>query len=51
MIGLLKMDPSQRLTGEQALMHEYFDDIREPDVVGEGDTAANMSILQNVVSA
>ena len=31
MIGLLKMDPSQRLTGDQALMHEYFDDVREPD--------------------
>jgi cyclin-dependent kinase-like len=31
MIGLLKMDPSQRLNGEQALMHEYFDDVREPD--------------------
>ena len=31
MMGLLKMDPADRLTGEQALMHEYFDDIREAE--------------------
>jgi cyclin-dependent kinase-like len=30
MTGLLKMDPSERFTGEQALAHPYFDDIREP---------------------
>ena len=35
MIGLLKMDPSDRLTGEQALRHPYFDDIREPEVEEE----------------
>ena len=35
MVGLMKMDPSQRLTGEQALMHEYFDDIREAEDVIE----------------
>lgn len=35
MIGLLKMDPSERLTGEQALRHAYFDDIREPEVEEE----------------
>lgn len=38
MIGLLKMDPAQRLTGEQALMNEYFDDIREPEVEAEIST-------------
>jgi hypothetical protein len=38
MIGLLKMDPAQRLTGEQALQHEYFDDIREPEVEAEIST-------------
>ena len=32
MCGLLKMDPAERLTSEQALMHVYFDDIREPEV-------------------
>lgn len=35
MIGLLKMDPSERLTGEQALRHKYFDDIREPELEAE----------------
>lgn len=35
MCGLLKMDPSERLTSEQALMHVYFDDIREPEVEQE----------------
>lgn len=38
MIGLLKMDPASRLTGEQALLHEYFDDIREPEVDAEMST-------------
>jgi cyclin-dependent kinase-like len=38
MIGLLKMDPRQRLTGEQALMHEYFDDVREPGIEMEMST-------------
>ena len=28
MSGLLKMDPAERLTGEQALQHPWFDDIR-----------------------
>jgi len=28
MVGLLQMDPSNRLTGEQALQHPWFDDIR-----------------------
>jgi serine/threonine protein kinase len=31
MIGLLKMDPAERLTGEQALQHPWFDDIRDPN--------------------
>ena len=39
MIGLLKMDPAERFTGEQALRHKYFDDIREPE------TEAEMSAL------
>ena len=30
MTGLLKMDPAERFTGEDALAHPYFDDIREP---------------------
>ena len=29
------MDPAERLTGEQALRHPYFDDIREPEVEEE----------------
>ena len=29
------MDPAERLTGEQALRHAYFDDIREPEVEEE----------------
>ena len=35
MSGLLKMDPADRLTGEQALRHPYFDDIREPEIEEE----------------
>lgn len=35
MIGLLQLDPANRLTGEQALRHAYFDDIREPEVEEE----------------
>lgn len=31
MIGLLKMDPAERFTGEMALAHPYFDDIRDPN--------------------
>lgn len=31
MTGLLSMDPSIRFTGEQALAHPYFDDIRDPN--------------------
>lgn len=31
MSGLLKMDPSQRMTGEEALQHQWFDDIRNPE--------------------
>lgn len=38
MNGLLRMDPSERLTGEQALAHSYFDDIRELDVENEIST-------------
>ena len=30
MQGLLRMDPGERVTGEQALAHPYFDDIRDP---------------------
>jgi len=32
MKGLLAMDPADRFTTEEALMHEYFDDIREPSI-------------------
>ena len=35
MIGLLQLDPQDRYTGEQALRHPYFDDIREPEVEEE----------------
>jgi cyclin-dependent kinase-like len=35
MIGLLQLDPADRLTGEQALRHPYFDDIRDPDLEEE----------------
>jgi len=31
MNGLLNMDPSKRLTAYEALMHPFFDDIREPN--------------------
>ena len=31
MVGLLKMDPAERLTGEQALQHPWFDDIGNPE--------------------
>lgn len=34
-IGLLKMNPADRLTGEDALRHPYFDAIREPEVEAE----------------
>lgn len=30
MTGLLRMDPADRFSGEQALAHPYFDDIRDP---------------------
>ena len=30
MAGLLEMDPAKRMTGEQALQHPWFDDIRNP---------------------
>lgn len=29
------MDASERLTGDQALKHKYFDDIREPETEAE----------------
>jgi len=48
MIGLLQMDPSRRLSGEQALMHEYFDDIREP-VECEAETSSLMAPLQRPI--
>lgn len=35
MIKLLRMDPGQRLTGEQALRNEYFDDIRDHEAEQE----------------
>lgn len=35
MISLLKMNPADRLSGEEALRHTYFDDIREPEVEAE----------------
>ena len=28
--GLLEMDPSKRITAYEAMMHPFFDDIREP---------------------
>lgn len=31
MSGLLQMNPIDRLTGEQALQHQWFDDIRNKD--------------------
>lgn len=31
MEGLLQMNPADRLTGEQALQHPWFDDIRDPE--------------------
>jgi cyclin-dependent kinase-like len=31
MVGLLKMDPQDRLTGEQAIFHEWFEDLRAND--------------------
>ena len=31
MSGFLQMDPSKRITGEQALQHPWFDDIRNPE--------------------
>jgi cyclin-dependent kinase-like len=31
MEGLLKMDPADRLTAKQALMHEFFDGLRTKD--------------------
>ena len=27
--GILKMDPKERLNIEQAIMHQYFDDVRK----------------------
>jgi cyclin-dependent kinase-like len=35
MIGLLQLNPADRLSGEQALQHKYFDDIREPETEAE----------------
>jgi len=32
MNGLLEMDPYKRFTAQDAIMHEYFDDIREDHV-------------------
>lgn len=29
--ALLKMDPKERLASEQALMHPYFDGLRDPN--------------------
>ena len=49
MTGLLQMDPSERFTGEQALAHPYFDDIREPSdrnpAASMGDTDIDLSAL------
>jgi len=50
MCGLLKMDPASRLTGEQALMHEYFDDIRDPnDIVPENDISGLVPPVQRPI--
>jgi cyclin-dependent kinase-like len=32
MAGLLEMDPTKRLTAYEALMHPYFDDIRDSEL-------------------
>ncbi len=50
MTGLLKMDPSERLNGEQALAHPYFDDIRDPadlnpNAHGNAETEIDLSAL------
>lgn len=31
MCGLLEMEPKARLTGIEAMQHEYFDDVREKE--------------------
>jgi serine/threonine protein kinase len=31
MNGLLEMDPNKRLTAYEAIMHPFFEDIRDPD--------------------
>jgi len=36
MTQLLTMDPRDRINGVQALQHEYFDDIREPEDEEDG---------------
>ena len=33
--GLLRKDPQQRLTARQALMHRYFFDYKNPNILGE----------------
>jgi cyclin-dependent kinase-like len=43
MIGLLKMDPAERFTGEQALSHPYFDDIRDPNDLLPNHAAMQMN--------
>lgn len=49
MTGLLRMDPAERFTGEQALNHPYFDDIRDPNdriqasIAGPSETEIDLS--------
>jgi hypothetical protein len=54
MTGLLKMDPGERFTGEQALAHPYFDDIRDPadrmQVASSGAGAENEIDLSGLIA-
>jgi serine/threonine protein kinase len=43
MNGLLEMDPSKRFTAYEALMHPFFDDIRDPEFEQQMDKVTQYS--------
>ena len=56
MTGLLRMDPAERFTGEMALAHPYFDDIRDPPsertpIAGVSSQENDMDLSQLIAPA
>jgi cyclin-dependent kinase-like len=51
MKDILKMEPGERLTAQEAIMHPYFDGIRTPEMEARlGSLKRTMSQQQNPIS-